>query len=116
MDAVAKRTIAVAALALILFGSSPFVLPVHSQPQSDRDWELQHLQEEMKELRNVPVEIALLQQQVKLEESRYEEQRELEGKLIVGFLGNIGGLLLLIGGWVLHQFGVTVGKKETTTA
>lgn len=113
LDAVAKRTIAVSAMALVMFGASPLVMPVHSQPQTDRDWQLQHLQEEMKDLRNVPLEIALLQQQVKLEESRYEEQRDLESKLILGFLANIGALLLAFAVWALNQFGITVRKKET---
>lgn len=108
MDSVAKRTIAIIALALLICGSIPLLDSVHGQiPQTPQDWEIQHLQEQMKELREVPTQIALIIAQQRIEADWHKEDEDFKGKIVWGFIGTSGSILMALFLWVLHQFGIS---------
>ena len=116
MRAASGKLIAVAAGVILLAGSFPLILPSQAQ-DADLRYEIQHLQEEIKELRPVPLEIALMQQQLVEQVQWHKEQQERDATLLHAFLGVIGGVATLVIGWILHQLGVTGitfgNKKES---
>ena len=112
LDTVTKRVIALAPVMMLLMVSVPVMTAVHGQQKSDVDYELQHMRDEIKELRGVPVQIALMQQQLGVMVEWHKEDQQLKSTLIDGFLGVIGAIFLAVLGWGLTQFGITIGKKE----
>ena len=113
VDSVAKRTIAVAALALIMIGSYPLVTSVHGQqPKTRLDYEIEELRSKVGKLDTMPTEIALIIAHQKVEDERYKEQQDFQGRMIWGFLGTGGGVLMAIFGWAISQFGITFTKLE----
>ncbi len=117
MKAASGKIIAVAAGLIVLIGSLPLLTSVQGQPQTQEQYEIQHLQEEIKDFRPLPLEVALIQQQLAIQIEWHKEQQERDNKLLWGFMGVVGGIATLIGGWILHQLGVTGitfgNKKES---
>src|ERR1019366_988403 len=112
LDSITTRTILTAALVIALSGAIPLMDSVHGQqPKSDLDYEVQHLQEEMKDLRNVPTEIALIQAELSIQSEWHKEDQELKSKMVDGFLAVIGAICLATLVWLLNQTGITFGKK-----
>ena len=113
MDAVAKRTIAVAALTLLIAGSVPLITSVHGQvATTPLQQEVEDLRTQVAKLDAVPAELAVVIAHQKLEDERYQQQEDFQNKVVWGFLGTSGGLLLALFGWALNQFGVSFGIRS----
>lgn len=112
LDSITKRVIATAALLILASGAVPFITPVHGEPKADIDYEIQHIQDELKELRGVPTQMAVMQQELSVMAQWHKEDQDLKSKLVDGFLGVIGAVFLAIFVWWLNQLGITIGKKE----
>lgn len=115
MDALAKRVISVAALAILIVGIYPLMTGVHGQqPKNALEWEVQGLRERIDRAKidTMPTEMALIIEHQKLEDERYQEQRDFESKMIWGFLGTGGGILMAFFAWILHQFGISFGGES----
>lgn len=112
VDAIAKRAIAVGALALLITGAMPLVTSVHGQPTTQLEWEVQHLREQMQEMRSLPTDVALILAHQRLEDERYKETQEFQGKLLWGFVGTAGSTMMGLFLWALNQFGISIGSKE----
>lgn len=112
LDAIAKRVIAGGAILLVLAGSLPIVTTVHGQLKSPLDYEVQDLRERVSKVESLPTDVALIIAHQKLEDERYKDQQDLEGKLLEGFLALTGGIFTAILGWALHQFGVNLGGRK----
>lgn len=113
VDSVTKRIIAVAAFLLLVAGSVPLLTSVRGQtPNSPLDYEVRDLRQKVDKLDSVPTEIALILAHQKIEDERYQEQQEFEGKIIWGFVGTSGSILMALFLWVLHQFGITFGSEK----
>lgn len=113
VDAIAKRSIAVGAVVILLCGSIPLITSVHGQqPSTQMEYEVQSLRERVKALDNVPTDVALIIAHQRVEDERYKELAEFESKIVWGFVGTSGSLLLGLFMWVLHQFGISFGKQN----
>lgn len=113
VDSVAKRTILVGAMAILLCGSIPLMTSVHGQqPSTQIEFEVQSLRERVKALDNVPTDVALIVAHQRLEDERYKELSEFEDKIVWGFVGTSGSMLLGLFMWILHQFGITFGNQN----
>lgn len=111
LDYFTKRAIIIGAIVIALSGAVP-LLSVHGQPKTDLDWKVQHLDEEVKDLRNVPTEIALIEAHLRLQDEWHKDDQNLKAKMVDGFLAVIGAFCLALFGWLLGQLGITIGKKE----
>ncbi len=112
MDAIAKRVIAVGALALLITGSMPLLIVSGQEPATQLEWEVKHLREQYADLKNLPVDVALILAHQRLEDERYKETQEFQGKLLWGFVGTAGSTMMGLFLWALNQFGVSIGSKE----
>lgn len=116
MDSITKRVIALAALVLLVVGSIPILTTnVHGQPRSQLEFEVQDLRNRVERLNSIPTDIALIVAHQKLEDERYKEQMEFQSKIVWSLLGASGGWLMLMLGWLLHQFGITIGTATNST-
>lgn len=116
VDSVAKRILAISALLLLTAGSTPLLIGVHGQqPKTPLEWEVQALTERMDRagVDKLPAAVALVVAHQQLEDERYQEQRDFQSRLLWGFMGTGGSMLLALFGWVLHQCGVILGFGET---
>ena len=114
VDQTAKRIIAIAGICIMITGTVPLIQSVHGNPtpQSDLEWEVKHLREEMAEMRSVPTEIALIMAHQKIEDDRYEEEKQFRWKLFEALLSVGGGTFLALLGWLLHESGLAFGKRN----
>lgn len=113
LDAIAKRVIAASALVLLVAGSIPLVTSVHGQqPTTALEYEVQDLREKVGKFEAVRTDLALVIAHQQLEDERYKEQHDFQGKIVLGFIGEIGGIFMAIFGWFLHQMGITFEVKQ----
>lgn len=114
LDHFAKRTITVAAFLILLGGAWPLVTTVHGQPQTNLEWEIQHLNEKYKALEGLPLAVQLILAHQEVEDRRSDKLENFEGNMVTGFITTIGAIALAMFVWGLNQFGITIGKKRGT--
>ncbi len=113
VDAIAKRIIAVGALVIMVCGSVPLLTSVHGQqPSNQLEYEVQTLRERVKDLDNVPTEIALIVAQQKVEADWHREDEEFKGKIVYGMFGLSSAVFMALFGWILQQFGIKIGTES----